>query len=130
MVQKLSNKVVDLEKDKEASSSRKPFREFFKKKEENSSPQPPTNNSSVLNLTEVGMDNLCTFHPKNCPQWINSMNLVMNKLLEVQLTELESKEEKEFETKKTSEETTMVLWEWMTTLGLDEEETTDEYRFR
>ena len=26
MVQKLSNKVVDLEKDKEASSSRKPFR--------------------------------------------------------------------------------------------------------
>ena len=33
MVQKLWNNIVDLEKDKEASSSRKPFRQFFKKKE-------------------------------------------------------------------------------------------------
>ena len=33
MVQKISNKIVDLEKDKEAGSSRKPFRQFFKKKE-------------------------------------------------------------------------------------------------
>ena len=32
MVQNLSNKIVDLENDKEASSSRKPFRQFFKKK--------------------------------------------------------------------------------------------------
>ena len=62
MVQKLSNNIVDLEKDKEASSYRRPFRQFFKNKEENSPPQPPTDNSSVLNLTEVGMDNFCTFH--------------------------------------------------------------------
>ena len=62
MVHKLSNKIVDLEKDKEASSSRKPFRQFVKKKEEISPPQPPTNNSFVLNLIEVGMDNFCTFH--------------------------------------------------------------------
>ena len=62
MVQKLSNKIVDLEKYKEAISSRKPFRQFFKKKKENSPPQPPTDNSSLLNLTEVGMDNFCTFH--------------------------------------------------------------------
>ena len=62
MVQKLSNKVVDLEKDKEASSSRKLFRQFFKKKEENSPPQPPVDNSSMLNLTDVGMDNFCNFH--------------------------------------------------------------------
>ena len=91
MVQKLSNKIVELGKDKEASSSTNPFRQFFKKKEENSPSQPPTNNSSVLNLTEVGMDNFGTFHQqphyeKICPQWINSMNLVMNKLLDVQLT--------------------------------------------
>ena len=38
MVQKISNKIVDLEKDKEASSSTNPFRQFFKKKEENSQP--------------------------------------------------------------------------------------------
>ena len=80
MVPKLSNKIVELEKDKEASSSRKPFRQFFKKKEENIPPQPPTDNSSVLNLIEVGMDNFCTSHQqphskKNFPQWINSMNL-------------------------------------------------------
>ena len=62
MVQNLSNKIVDLKKDKEEGSSRKPFRQFFKKKEENSPPQPPTNNSSMLNLTEVGMDNFCSFH--------------------------------------------------------------------
>ena len=89
----------------------------------------------MLNLTEVGMDNFCTFHQqphskKSCPQWINSMNLVVNKLLEVQLIEPKSKEEKEVETGRTSEETTMVWWDYMTTLGLEEEETTDEYRFR
>ena len=91
MVQKISNKIVDLDKDKESSSSRKPFRQFFKNKEEISPPQPPTDNSSVLDLIEVGMDNFCTFHQqphseKSCPQWINSMNLVVNQLLDVQLT--------------------------------------------
>ena len=39
MVQKLSNKIVDLEKDKEAGSFRKSFRQIFKKKEENSPSQ-------------------------------------------------------------------------------------------
>ena len=103
MVQNLSNKIVDLEKYKEAGSSRNPFRQFFKKKEENSPPQPPTKKYSVVNLTKVGMDNFCTFHQqphseKIFPQWINSMNLVANQLLDVQLTELEVKEEMEIET--------------------------------
>ena len=62
MVQNISNKIVDLDKYKEAGSSRNPFRQFFKKKQENSTPQPPTNNSSMLNLIEVGMDNFCTSH--------------------------------------------------------------------
>ena len=44
------------------------------------------NNSTVLNFNEEGMDNLCTFHQephseKNCPQWVNSMNIVMNQFL-------------------------------------------------
>ena len=48
------------------------------------------------------------------------MNLVMNERLDVQLTEHEVKEEKEIETETTSEETTMVLWDCITTLGLEE----------
>ena len=54
------------------------------------------------------------------------MNLVVNQLLDVQLIELEVKEEKEIETGTTSEETTMVLWDCITTLGLEEEESTEE----
>ena len=54
------------------------------------------------------------------------MNIVVNHLLDVQLTEPEDKEEKEIETKETSEETTMVLWDCMTMLGLEEEEPTKE----
>ena len=45
-----------------------------------------------MNLIDVGMDNFCTFHQqphseKNCSQWINSMTLVMNQLLDSKLTE-------------------------------------------
>ena len=49
------------------------------------------------------------------------MNLVVNQLLDVQLTEPESKEEKEVEIETNLEETTMVFWDCMTTLGLEEE---------
>ena len=62
MVQKLSNKIVDLEKDKEASSSIKHFKPFFKKIDDIGPPRPPTDISSVLNFPEVGMDNFCIFH--------------------------------------------------------------------
>ena len=41
MVQKLSNKIVDLEKDKRASSSKKQFKPYFKKREEGGTSQPP-----------------------------------------------------------------------------------------
>ena len=83
MVQKLSNKIVDLEKDKGASKSRKPFKSFYKKMEESGQPQPPLLNFVVLNFNEVGMDHFCTFHQehhseKSSPQRINSMTLVMN----------------------------------------------------
>ena len=45
-----------------------------------------------MNLTKVGKDNLCTFHQQphsqnNFPQWLNSMTLVMNRLLDSKLTE-------------------------------------------
>ena len=91
MVQKFSNKIVDLENDKGASSSRKPFKPFYKKREESGQPQSPLLNSVVMNFNEVGMDHFYTFHQENhseesFPQWINSMTLVMNQLLYTQLT--------------------------------------------
>ena len=54
IIQKLSNKIVDLEKYKEASSSKKHFKPYFKKKEESGTSQPPVYNSYVLNFKEVG----------------------------------------------------------------------------
>ena len=67
-----------------------------------------------MNLTDVGMDNFCTFHQqphfdKNCPQWINSMTLVMNQLLDSKLTET-GEEEKDNEPMEKQEEDTLVLW--------------------
>ena len=56
-------------------------------------------NSSILNFNEIGMDHFCTFHQephseKSFPQWINSMNIVMNQILDGQITETEVEEEK------------------------------------
>ena len=52
--------------------------------------------SSVLNFNEAGMDHFCTFHQeplskKSFPQWINSMTLVMNQILDTQIIEPEVK---------------------------------------
>ena len=62
MVHKLSNKIVYLENEKDASSSKKQFKPYFKKSEESGTYQPPTYNCSVLNFNEVGMDHFYTFH--------------------------------------------------------------------
>ena len=53
------------------------------------------------------------------------MALVMNQILDAQITELEVKEEKKNELEE-SHETTMVLWDCAPTLGLDEDEPTEE----
>ena len=79
---------------------------------------------SIMNLTKVGMDNFCTFHQqphskKSFPQWINSMNLVMNQLLDSKLTEPVAEEKKIYELEETPEETTMVLWDCAPMLGLE-----------
>ena len=80
MMQKLSNKIIDLEKEKE---TQKFYRPYYKKREDNNQSQPPPHNTASMNLTEIGMENFCTFHQQphsenNCPQWIISMTLVMN----------------------------------------------------
>ena len=62
------------------------------------------------------MDNFCTFHQqphseKNCPQWINSMTLVMNQLLDSKLIETDEEEEKNNQSTKKQEEDALVLWD-------------------
>ena len=68
-----------------------------------------------MNLTDVGMDNFFTFHQqphsqKNFPQWINSMTLVMNQLLDSKLTETEEEKGKDHEPTETQDEGTLVVW--------------------
>ena len=60
------------------------------------------------------MDNFYTFHQqphseRNFPQWINSMTLVMNQLLDSKLIETVDEREKGHEPTETQEEDTMVL---------------------
>ena len=59
MMQKLSNKIIDMEKEKEAQRFYKPY---YKKREDKDHSNPPPHNAASMNLTEVGMDNFCTFH--------------------------------------------------------------------
>ena len=59
MMQKLSNRVIDLEKEKEAHKAYKPY---YKRREDNNQSKPPPHSHASMNLTEVGMDNFCTFH--------------------------------------------------------------------
>ena len=128
MVQKLSNKIADMEKERE---SKKQFKPYYRRKDESGSSQPPTHSPSIMNLIEVGMDNLCTFHQqphseKNCLQWINSMTLVMNQLLDSKLTNLEVEDEKVHESGEAPEETTMVLWDCAPMMDLEDEDLLDE----
>ena len=124
MMKKLSNKIIDIEKEKE---EQKFFRPYYKKREDSNQSQPPPHNTASMNLTEVGMDNFCTFHQqphseKNCPQWINSMTLVMNQLLDSRLTEDGDEERKENTTStKEQEEETMVLWDSVSLFDAEEE---------
>ena len=79
-----------------------------------------------MNLTEVGMDNFCTFHQqphseKNCPQWINSMTLVMNQLLDSKLTEDDEQEEKNNQPIEKQEEDALVLWDCVSLFHTEEE---------
>ena len=84
MLQKLSNRIIDLEKERDIQKTHKLH---YPKKEGNNQWQVPPPNSASINIIEVGRDNFYTFHQqphseKKCPQWLHSMTLVMNKLLD------------------------------------------------
>ena len=113
VMKKLSNRVIDLEKEKEANNSYKPY---YKRREDNTQSKPPPHSPSEMNLIDVGMDNFCTFHQqphseKNFPQWINSMTLVMKQLLDFKLTENDEEEEKDNQSTEKHEEDALVLWD-------------------
>ena len=73
------------------------------------------------------MDNFCTFHQQphseeNCPQWINSMTLVMNQLLDSKLTEDNDEEGKENnKSTEKQEDEAMVLWDCVSLFDTKEE---------
>ena len=54
MMLKLSNMVIDLEKEKEAH---KQYNPYYKKRDDNSQPKIPPHSASAMNLSDVGMDN-------------------------------------------------------------------------
>ena len=73
-----------------------------------------------MSLTEVGMVNFCTFHQqphseKNCPQWIISMTLVMNQLLDSKITEADNQPTEK------QEEDALVLWDCVSLFDTEEE---------
>ena len=79
MIQKLSNRIIDLEKEREVQKTYKPY---YQKREDSNQWKIPPPNSTSMNITEVGGNNFCTFHQqphseKKCPQWLNSMTLVI-----------------------------------------------------
>ena len=113
MIQKLSNGIIDLEKEREFQKTYKPY---YQKREDNNQLKIPPPNSASMNVTEVGGDNFCTFHQqphseKNCPQWLNSMTLVMNQLLDSKLTKDSKGKEKNNKTIEKQEDDTMFLWD-------------------
>ena len=59
MVQKLSNRVIDMEKEKDAHKQHKPY---YKKRDDSGPSKPPSHSPSAMNLPKVGMENFCTFH--------------------------------------------------------------------
>ena len=118
MMQKLSNRIIDLEKEREM---RKTYKPYYPKKEDSNQWKIPPPNLASMNITEVGVDNFCTFHQqphseKKCPQWLNSMTLVMNQLLDAKLTKESGKKEKKNQTMEKQDNDTMFSWDGVSIL--------------
>jgi hypothetical protein len=122
LVKKLSNKVVDLKRNYEKGISKyKPLCPFHKKIFNQAKPIEPSNMN--LNLKEVGMDHFFTYHQTNSlfektfPQWINSITLVINKMLVHQSLAENPLSEDEVEVISEEEDTikgsAMFHWDWV-----------------
>ena len=128
MIQKLSNRIIDLEKEREVQKTYKPY---YQKREYNNQLKIPPPNSTSMNITEVGGDNFYTFHQPHsenkCPQWLNSMALVMNQLLDSKLTKDSGKEENKNKTIEKQEDDTMFLWDGVLVFDIEENTLKSEY---
>ena len=129
MLQKLSNRIIDLEKERDIQKTYKPH---YPRKEGNNQWQVPPPNSASINITEVGGDNFCTFHQqphseKKCPQWLHSMTLVMNKLLESKLNKDSCKKEEKNQTTKKQDDDAMFLWNGSSLFNTEENALKSEY---
>ena len=51
MIQKLSNRIIDLEKEREVQ---KTYKRCYQKREDNNQLKTPPHNSAAMNITEVG----------------------------------------------------------------------------
>ena len=92
----------------------------------------PPSNSASMNITEAGGDNFCTFHQqphskKKCPQWLNSMTLVMNQLLDSKLTRDSGKEENKDKNIEKQDNDTMFLWDGFSLFDTEESTFKSEY---
>ena len=78
-MQKLSNRIIDLEKEKEAQKVYKPY---YKRREDINQSKPPPHSPASMKLTEVGMDNFCTFHQQPHSEkkllWMDKFNDISN----------------------------------------------------
>jgi hypothetical protein len=118
LVKKLSNEVVDLKKNVGEGSSRpRTFHPFFKRND--NPPRPPEAPQIALNLDSFDKDNLCSYHQQNhsektCPQWVNSMTLVINQLLDQQSLNDEQPSDivNDDTTEEPPPEVVMFLWDW------------------
>ena len=129
VLQKMSNRIVDLEKERDIQKINKPH---YRKKEDNNQWQVPPPNVASINMTEIGRDNFCTFHQqphseKKCPQWIHSMTLVMNKLLNPELTRDNGEEEKEKQTIVKPNDDNMFSWNGVSLFNVEEDILESQY---
>ena len=129
MMQNLSNQIIDLEKERDIQKTYKPY--YPKREDKNQWKIPPPNLASI-NITKIGGDNFCTFHQQphsenTCPQWLNSISLVMNKLLDSKLTEDSSKKGGEEQTIEKGEDDAMLLWNGVSLFNIEEDALKSQY---
>lgn len=120
MMKKLINEVIDLKNSVGESSSSNRYFELFFKCKNNPLAKSTQNSSGNMNVEELGLDDFYLDHQasrldKTCVQWINSMPLVINKLLDDKSIKDQSEQQVEEESNPANDNSnvgsTMLLWD-------------------
>jgi hypothetical protein len=120
MVNKLSNKIIDMKRNVgEGNQGQRPYKPFFKRNLPFKEIEPPPANLNI-DLGNVASNSFCTYHQENhserdCRQWVHAMNLMANQFLDkVSLTGQPSgsimnvADQEEIDP---PEDTTMLIWD-------------------